>query len=194
MSKRSLLRVYSVMALVPAFLFAFCISAVAQDTAKADVQTDVKARLATFDDSTGDTKFALALKPEFKSNQSVASEVVIFVDTSASQTGIFRDDSLSLANALIEQLGEKDRVRLFAVDLDPVEMTSGFVSPSGLKIEKALEKLGERTPLGATDFVSMIETASKSFSTEKVAHKRHLCRRWHQSSQFGWQQRFCQIG
>ncbi len=162
MSKRSLLGVTSILALVPALLFAFCISASAQDAEKA--------RMATYDGSTGDTKFALAIKPEFKSSKPVASEVVIFVDTSASQTGIFRDDSLSLANALIELLGDDDTVRLFAADLDPVEMTDGFVKTSGLKIEKALEKLAERTPLGATDFVALLDTASKSFKDAKKAH------------------------
>ena len=170
MSKRSYSRA-TLLALTSAFLFTFCISINAQESASKNVKSDstkISSRMATFDDATGDTKFALALQPKFQSTKAAVSEVLVYVDTSASQSGVFREDSLSFVNALFEQLGDKDRVRLFAVDLDPVEMTKGFVAPNSLDIQKAMKKLAKRAPLGATDFIAMFRHSCKSFSSKKL--------------------------
>ena len=59
-----------------------------------------KARLATFEKAPGESYFALCLIPDVQASPQ-AHEVVVLVDTSASQVGTFRDDSLiALASML----------------------------------------------------------------------------------------------
>ena len=68
------------------------------------------------------------------------------VDTSASQTGVFREGSLAALKTLINGLGDQTRVKLVAVDLDPVELTEGFVSPKSVDLDQAVAALESSSP------------------------------------------------
>ena len=122
-------------------------------------------RLATFDNATGETAFAMSLSPELDAIQDASSDIVIYVDTSASQTGLYRKDSLITLRRLLNKLNIEDRVRLFAVDIEPVELTKGFVDPSSNEMKVALDQLRKRVPLGSTDMPKMMDHASSQFET-----------------------------
>jgi len=120
-------------------------------------------RLGTFEKATGESYFALSLSPTEKLAPAPAHDVLIMFDTSASQTGLYRDDAIGSLNKLLNNLGEKDRVKLLAVDLNAIPLTAGFVAPNSPQMKAALEKLNHRIPLGSTDMARTIQAASSSF-------------------------------
>ena len=126
-------------------------------------------RLATYD-SAGETHFALSIFPKADS-QTRASDVVVYIDTSASQSGAFKRDSIEAVQELIRNLSAEDRIQLFAVDLDPVPLTQGFVGPGSDDITVAIENLKLRVPLGSTDMEAMLTSATKAFANTTERNK-----------------------
>ena len=124
-------------------------------------------RMATFDAATGETYFALSLSPTSALPKATAHDVVVLFDTSASQTGVYRDDALEALKTMLAALGEQDRVHLMAVDLNAMPMTAGFVAPTGAAMSAALDKLERRAPLGSTDMLGALRSAAETFTPEK---------------------------
>ncbi len=122
-------------------------------------------KMATFDNA-GETHFALSLKPQISIETERASNVVVYIDTSASQSGEFKRDSIATLKHIIKNLNADDLIQIVAVDLDPVPMTKGFVSPDSEDLNTALGNLSERVPLGSTDMEAMLVSASKAFPKE----------------------------
>ncbi|MFN9876939.1 MAG: VWA domain-containing protein, partial [Planctomycetota bacterium] len=108
------------------------------------------------------------MTPQFKQGGTLPSDVVIYVDTSASQTGLYKRDSLELVQQLLQNLNAEDRVKVVAVDIDAVVLTPSFVAPGVTDLDAALKQLQDRVPLGSTDFVGMLENSKKLFE-DKVA-------------------------
>ena len=106
------------------------------------------ARLATFQNATGETAFALSLSPQVADQSEVPGDIVIYVDTSASQTGMYRKDTLVMLRRLVANLSVQDRIKMYAIDIEPVELTEGFVSPGSDEFKVALDRLRKRVPLG----------------------------------------------
>src|SRR5687768_18603543 len=98
------------------------------------------ARLATYDKA-GEQFYALSLRPGMPADAAQANEVVILFDTSASQTGAFRDDALTALDALLRSLAATDRVNLMAVDMKAVPLTGSFVAPASPEMAAAIAKL-----------------------------------------------------
>lgn len=121
------------------------------------------ARLATYDKASGSTHFALSLTPPAMAAAS-AHDIVVMVDTSASQTGVYRDDSLAALRSMLDSLSKNDRVKLVAVDMDAVALNDKFVAVDSPEMKAALEKLSARTPLGSTDMVKALNAAAGSFA------------------------------
>jgi len=120
------------------------------------------ARLDCYTHADGTNYFGLAVKPSAAPSAGGRDLVVLF-DTSASQAGQYRSDALASLGDLLAQLGPEDRVRLIAVDLHAIPMNEGFVTPDGPELEKALEKLNRREPLGSTDMEKALSAAVESF-------------------------------
>ncbi len=123
-------------------------------------------RMATFDSAEGETCFSLSLG-KVSSEGENSSDVMIFVDTSASQTGEFKEQSLKLVTEILENLNSEDTVQLLAIDLDPVPLNQGFASPGSSDIQMAVETLRQRVALGSTNMKSMLSKASTSFTSMK---------------------------
>ncbi|MCC9609603.1 hypothetical protein LOC68_04390 [Blastopirellula sp. JC732] len=120
-----------------------------------------EAKLATYEATGGQTYFAMSISPgELKT---VPGEVVVIVDTSASQTGIYREDSLKTLKALLASLSPNTRVKVMAGDLHAVAMNDGFVAPTGAAADAAVAKLASRAPLGSTDLPTMLTEAASQF-------------------------------
>ena len=75
------------------------------------------ANLMTYDGANGQRYFALSLQPSAALPKATARDVVIVMDTSASQIGAYRSDSLEAVTTLATGLSANDRVRLAAIDL-----------------------------------------------------------------------------
>ena len=121
-------------------------------------------RLATFRTATGEEYFALSLSAKSAVPTAEAHDVVVLFDTSASQTGVYRDDSIAALESMLASLGKQDRVKLVAVDLNAIPLTEGFVSADSEAMQQALRKLEQRAPLGSTDMIAAIDSALKSFA------------------------------
>ena len=90
--------------------------------------------LGTFDKD-GQAYFALSLLPAIKADPAQKNEVVILVDTSASQAGRYRDEALAAVDSLLANLWPDDRVQLMAVDVKAVPMSAGFVAPGSPEMQ-----------------------------------------------------------
>jgi len=120
-------------------------------TTSAYAQVETAARLATYKKSTGEVYFALSVSPDAVGATVDEADVVVLFDTSASQIGLFRNDSLNCLERFLEGLRETDRVQLFALDLKAVPMNSSLVTAGNAAMKEAVKKLKKRTPLGSTD-------------------------------------------
>src|SRR3954469_19776174 len=69
-------------------------------------------RLATYEKPTGERFFALSLSPTKSLPVSDAHDVVVLIDTSATQSGAYRTQSHEVLKAMLASLGENDRVQL----------------------------------------------------------------------------------
>ena len=119
-----------------------------------------KSRLITYQDA-DQTLFALSLKPSAGApNAVVASKIAIIVDTSATQSGSYRSDSIELARRVLESLPENSLTSLIASDVESTIL--GVGKPNGPEIQDGLKKLDKTIPLGSTDLVAAIQTARQS--------------------------------
>ena len=127
------------------------------------------ARLSTYDKPGGGSYFALSLSPTAASPtvappKAAAHDIVVLIDTSASQTGDFRDKGLAALNSMLAALGDSDRVQLLAVDLNAVPLTDGkFVGMKSKEMVQAQTALRDRVPLGSTDMVEALTEALACF-------------------------------
>ncbi|HEY6563486.1 MAG TPA: VWA domain-containing protein, partial [Pirellulaceae bacterium] len=135
------------------------------------VFADETSRLATFD-ADGVTSFALSVSTRLEPVVQAPHDVVILVDTSASQSGVFQDDSRVAAEEVVRGLALHDRCQLVAVDLDVVPLTTSWVSPRDPAIEQALRQLEDRTPLGTTDLVRGLDFAREQL--QRSPHRRRV--------------------
>jgi von Willebrand factor type A domain len=118
--------------------------------------------------SDGASYFALSLMPQTALPPAENCDLVVLVDTSASQVGAYREKSLETLRGMLATLGDKDRVKLMAVDVNAVPMTSDFVAPNSPEMKAALQKLQNRVPLGATDLEAALNAAIKSIPAEST--------------------------
>jgi hypothetical protein len=124
------------------------------------------ARLATYAKTTGETYFALSIAPTRPLPVAGSREVIVLIDTSASQSGAYRTQSLEILSSLIRALGDNDRVQLVAVDTRPVPLTTGFHAPQSEELQAAFVKLQRRAPLGATDMSKALDFVATAFPGE----------------------------
>jgi hypothetical protein len=123
-----------------------------------------KSRMITYQDA-DQTLFALSLKPSAGAPNAVsASKIAIIVDTSATQSGPYRSDSLELARRVLESLPENSLASLIASDVESTIL--GVGKPNGPEIKDGLKKLSKTIPLGSTDLVAAIQTAHQSLGAE----------------------------
>jgi hypothetical protein len=114
----------------------------------------------------GENYFALSLAATELPRDVQPHDIVVLFDTSASQTGNFRTQALDVLKSLVETLPAEQRVKLFAVDVEAVPLTEGFVTPKSDEFVAATKLLHKRVPLGATNFSHALSAAVESFALE----------------------------
>ena len=97
------------------------------------------AELKTYQRDDGQTFFALSLTPPADAAQDQPCDVVILFDTSASQSGAYRDTALAAVEACIAKLRPQDRVQMLAVDLEARPITSEFLAADSDELRAALD-------------------------------------------------------
>ena len=95
------------------------------------------------------------------------TNILILVDTSASQTGDFRRRALDALAGLLETARDGDRVRIAAVDIACSSLSSDFASATDAATRDAVRRLDARTPLGSTDIVAVLEAAPALFPADQ---------------------------
>jgi uncharacterized protein with von Willebrand factor type A (vWA) domain len=123
------------------------------------------AELSTYDRAGGPTYYSLSLTPDADSAEYRPCDVVVLFDTSASQTGAYRETALAALDSCLAELGPQDRVQLLAVDLDARPLTDQFVPAQGPEIQAAVESLHRESPLGSTDMDRALAAAAARFDS-----------------------------
>jgi len=139
-------------------------SMVAFAAGAAETPQSARSRLATFDTSAGETYFALSLMADAEQDAERAADVVVMFDTSASQTGLYREGGIDALKTMLASMENGTRVRLLAVDVNAVPLNDAFDLPDGAEVKQAMEKLNGRTPLGATDMNAALRAALPLFA------------------------------
>lgn len=115
--------------------------------------------LKVYDTPAGERYFAASFGPIAAQQRPEPIDVVIVVDTSASQVGPFRESAIAAVEACLASLHPEDRVELVAADLDARVLTTEPASPSDKAMADAVDALHGVTPLGASQLRDTIEAA-----------------------------------
>ncbi len=127
-------------------------------------EANATSRWATFTDASGANYFALSLQATGDLPVSDQIEVAIIVDTSASQTGPVRLESLEVLEELAAGLPLNAKVALLACDVKTDDLSGGLVTATDSKYEFAVKKLKKRIPLGTSNLGLALRTALGVFS------------------------------
>ncbi|MFP6765647.1 MAG: hypothetical protein VB858_18605, partial [Planctomycetaceae bacterium] len=119
------------------------------------------ARVLQYRTESGESYQAVLLAPARATIRTTAHDHVVLFDTSASQVGAHRQQALTVLDGFIAALPQTDRVRLFAIDVKPNELTTGFGTSTSENLTAARKQLGRRAPLGATDLNAALGLALK---------------------------------
>lgn len=108
----------------------------------------------------GSECFAIALQAAPEHVKPVKRHM-IFVDTSASQTGMVRESSLALVNEVLQGLSSTSLVQICAIDVGCESLSGGFFPVASPQTKAATEALTLRTPLGTTNLREALQFAAK---------------------------------
>lgn len=125
------------------------------------------ARLIRYSPPFGEDYFALSLRAPVAGAR-VEHDHVLLVDTSASQTGGFREQGLAVLEAFLAALPATDRVSVYAIDVSVQPLTDGFVGPQSAEAGKALAHLKRRVPLGASKMLPALHTAAAALQSDRA--------------------------
>ena len=143
---------------------AFCHAVMADTNAEQQVPDAVVFRTPAV---AGQQHFAVAIR-----SSAVPAEIrrhVILIDTSASQTGRFRDGSIELLTALISRLPAGHQVKVAAIDTTFEPLTEGFQLTGSTELKQSVKSLSSRTPMGATDLTSGLRAAFAENTSEPMS-------------------------
>ena len=126
------------------------------------------AELSTFAAEDGQTFFALSITPPAVATAPQPHDVVILFDTSASQTGMFRETALAALEACVAKLDSTDRVQIVAADLEARPITEKFLPAKSEELKDAIKKLRNEPPLGSTDMENVLRTAATKFDKDRA--------------------------
>ncbi|HWA98229.1 MAG TPA: VWA domain-containing protein, partial [Pirellulales bacterium] len=142
------------------------LSQVARGADPASPLADTSLLADTFTSPQGTTLYAIAVTPQGKKPAIGPTDVVVLFDTSASQTGDYRDKAFETLDVLLANLQPDSRVRLAAVDVQPTELNTSFAAPGSDELKSAVEQLRGRTPLGSTDMDAALAWSAGAFGDD----------------------------
>jgi len=117
----------------------------------------------------GDRLFALQVQPVLAAAKARPRDLVVLVDTTASQAGGHLLTAQKLVEALVAKLGDDDRVLLRTVNIKSADLSRGF--QPARKLDAALAALRNELPMGAADLPTALKEAVKSFDGARDRQK-----------------------
>ncbi len=114
----------------------------------------------TYKTVNGDHLFAMQLQPTIEAAPR-PRDILLLIDTSASQAVGPLKASGELALALAKSMGPNDRVAVWTANLQAKALTKGFIEPS--KVGESLKALENTYASGATSLKSSITSSLESF-------------------------------
>jgi hypothetical protein len=122
----------------------------------------------SFASAAGDTVFAWQLKPTLAANPILARDVLVLVDTSASQAGEPLRRARDIIALLAKELGPDDRLNVWTANINHASatrsLTGGFQKANSDSVQLAVSKLSDTEyGSGAVDLKAAIEQSTKQF-------------------------------
>jgi hypothetical protein len=124
--------------------------------------------MQTYEQGEGQSFFAISLSPDGVPMVSPPGEVVLLVDTSASQAGVYRETALAALETCLGKLHPSARVKVVAVDLDARPASEGYIAPQGTDAVAAVDAIREIPPLGSTDFEHVLRETLSMFDHDSA--------------------------
>lgn len=126
--------------------------------------------VATYETTKGESLFAHKLQPSLETTPAKPCDILVMVDTSASQAGQWLKTANQITATIAGKAGAKDRVSVWTVNI-PTEkstkcLTGEFVAPTSEKLKAAIETLQKEFPLGDTDLKEGLNKAIHSFGSD----------------------------
>jgi len=116
--------------------------------------------IITYKTVQGENLYALQLQPTIEA-VSRPKDILVLVDTSASQANGPLKTAREITQGLAKTLGPDDRISVWTANLQPKNLTGGFTT--GSKVDPALTVLKELYPTGATSLKACLSAAMESF-------------------------------
>lgn len=126
----------------------------------------LKSPVTTYQTQKGETLFALQLKPKLDAAATQPRDLVVVIDTSASQAGMPLDVARKIVEQLAKTAGPDDRIAIWTVNLPSAtkDLTRGLKSVKSDAVASALKVLQESEyASGATDLKEGLAKVLKSF-------------------------------
>ena len=150
-----------------------------KDTPAADVVEDLTpSKFANGDaisyrTSGGETLFALQLKPRLDAIPAKPLDLLVMVDTSASQAQGPLASAIALTERFAALAGERDRISLWTANIPAAtnDLTRGFKPAKSPGMTDGVEALKQEVPLGDTDLKDALTRAAASF--DSTSDRRH---------------------
>jgi hypothetical protein len=119
-------------------------------------------------DAHGDRFFALQLKPDLPAAPARPRDILVMIDTSASQAGFPLQVSRRLTEALMNDTAPNDRIAIMTVNTPRAtqDLTMGLQEPKSAAVQSALKKLEDEYASGAGDLKNAFEQAVKIFENK----------------------------
>lgn len=137
--------------------FAFCAAGVSSEAEQPFVRS--------YDAPDGETYSAVSLQADETSAPAQPHDHIILVDTSASQVGEHRRQTLEVIRGLLTALPPDDRVAVVAIDVQVAPLTE-MVSPQEA-LSQALPALEKRFPAGATNLLAALRDAQTKLNGDR---------------------------
>ncbi|MGA0040786.1 MAG: hypothetical protein ACO3NZ_13140, partial [Pirellulales bacterium] len=115
---------------------------------------------------------AVGLRANAPEAAALPTDILVLVDTSASQTGAFKILSTEVVAELLPLVRPNDRIRVATIDVTCEPLSTGFAPASAAETQDALLALKKRTPLGSTDFVRGLTAAVDLFDADATRARR----------------------
>ena len=133
----------------------------------------------TFRTPAGETVFAWQVQPKVAPSVARPRDVLVMIDTSASQAGAALDDARRILTGLATRLDANDRVDVWTLNIDnPAatrSLTNGFVAPTAPAVAEAIRTLSD-SEYGSVQSISPpASTAPPRRSTRRRADRRRCC-------------------
>src|SRR5262249_22670660 len=119
----------------------------------------------TYQTRGGETLFGLQVQPKLAAGEARPRDLLIVIDTSASQAGPVLRGAIASAEQVVSQLKGEDRVAIWTANVEMAKLTKGFQAPS--EVKAAFKKLAEEFPAGAVNLKKGLAEAISAFDIDR---------------------------